>query len=164
MPTAPINAQYEVDMDAVLIDQDIATNTSRVYARLIVRKLSGSGYWTGDQQPWSIDFGGHVVSGGWLYDFTEYTELTLWSDTITHTHNPDGTRTVNYTGTATMDSPPGGTGTVSGSLALPRIPRGPRVKVGAAWRFTVAYVNDNGTWRIALPHVKQGGTWKVAGG
>ncbi len=164
MPTAPINAQYQVDMDAALVSQDIAANTSQVYARLIVRKLSGTGFWTLDDQPWSVDFGGHLASGVFTYDFRDYTELILWQDTITHTHNADGTRTVAYSGTAAMDTPPGGSATAPGSLILPRIPRGPRVKVGAVWRHTVAYVNDGGTWKIALPHVKESGTWKVAGG
>ena len=41
-------------------------------------------------------------------------------------------------------------------------PSGPSVKVGTAWRPTIAYVRDGGVWKVAVPYIYINGEWRLA--
>ncbi len=51
-----------------------------------------------------------------------------------------------------------------GPWNLPRIPRGPRVRVAGVWKNTLMYVRVSGVWKIVIPYIKVGGVWKIGGG
>lgn len=122
MPVGNISSQYELDWDIAQSSQNIAGNTSSVYGRLIIRKKSGSGYWSNTACSWNVNINGAVYSGTFTYDFRNYGELTLWSGNVTVTHNDDGTKTINSSGYANMNSP-SGNATVGRTLTLTTIPR-----------------------------------------
>lgn len=161
------NSSYELEVTLTLVDQDIADNSSRV--RLIVEdtKLSGSGY-----QGWGNMSGNAKVDGstewsvsGEDWSFTGSTPKTVRyvNKVIRIDHDSDGTKSVSFSATTTLGSSVG-TASASGTLNLPRIARGPRVRSGGTYKPTVAYVRVSGSWKIAIPYVRHSGTWKVAGG
>lgn len=161
--------RYVLEATVTLESQDVATNTSVVRRRLQATKNAGDGKWNNDEtSSWSFTVNGATVSDDTVaYDFTASTPQTIVfrNDTITIAHDDDGTKTVAFSATSELVNVlPIGTASVSGSLTLPRIPRGPRVRSGGSWRHTVAYVRVGGVWKIAIPYVRTGGSWKVAGG
>lgn len=163
------DTRYVLEVEVALVSQGIADNESVVSRKLQMTKTDGDGKWNNDEtSSWSFTVNGVTVSDpGFAYDFTGSTPKTIVfrNDTLTVPHNADGTKTVVISANATLANPiPIGTASVSGSLPLPRIPRGPRVRDGGSWKHSIAYVRDGGTWKIAIPYVRDGGTWKVAGG
>lgn len=118
--------RYQIDVDAAVQSQNQNNNTSTIYARIIVRRISGSGYSTNNSQAWRFEVNGvHIASGGWTYNFSNYSnqDVWIWSGTWIHYHNADGSATTqNYTGWADMDSGLG-RGTAGGSITPPAIPR-----------------------------------------
>lgn len=171
MPVAAYSAddRYELEATVTLESQNVATNTSVVRRRLQATKTDGTGKWNNDEtSSWSFTVNGATVSDSTVaYDFTASTPQTIVfrNDTITIAHDDDGTKTVAFSATSELvNALPIGTASVTGSLVLPRIPRGPRVRSGGAWKHTIAYVKVGGTWKVAIPHVRVSGTWKVAGG
>lgn len=122
MAISGVAANYELDWDIAVASQDINSNTSSVYGRLILRKTGGYGYWSYGANSWAIDINGTQASGNFQYDFRNYAELWLWSGNVTVTHNSDGTKSINSAASVTIDSP-SGTGYVSRPLTLPTIPR-----------------------------------------
>jgi len=159
------NDAYELEMTVTVTSQNIANNTSTVSWVCKTTKSSGTGYSGSGNMSGSANVDGSVWSvSGQNWDFTGGTPKTVtWtSGSKTITHGADGTKTINWGATVTLGSSVG-KATISQSLTLPRIPRGPRVRVSGTWRNTVAYVRQGGTWKIAIPYARQGGTWKVAG-
>ena len=122
MPVANLSSNYQLDWDVAQSGQNISSNTSTVYGRLILRKTGGSGFWTSEANPWSIGIDGQNSSGSYTYDFRNYSELWLWQGTVTITHNADGTKWINTAGQARMDSP-WGEATIFRELTLSTIPR-----------------------------------------
>lgn len=90
------------------------------------------------------------------------------SGTIVITHKNDGTAQI--TGSAYWTASGGdgwfnsGFSGSGGPWSLPRLPRGPRVKVAGVWKNTILYVKVAGVWKIAIPYVKVAGVWKIGGG
>lgn len=125
---------------------------------------TGSTAWSNDPQSWSVNIGGSTASGSWIMDFRSTNLIVVAGNTINVPHNADGTRSLTSSGTLSTNHSYFGSGTASGTMALPRIPRGPRVRSGGTWRNTVAYVRVGGVWKVATPYVRVGGVWKVAGG
>ena len=131
MTTGNISSQYQLDWDIAQQGQNTSANTSQVYGRLIVRKLSGSGYWSSSANAWSVNIDGQAFSGSYTYDFRKYSELMLWQGTVTVTHNADGTRSVNSSGYASMSSPSGSL-TLGRALTLTTIPRASKATFSAS--------------------------------
>ena len=170
------NGNYQIDVDAALVpgSQNIAANTSDVYWRVIVRKTAGTGFWSA-ASPTNRGYARFTGTGGYTevwnvagfaYDFRNGSNSGEWlfaQGVRTITHNADGTASFEFASEMTLVSL--GTAVAStGSIALPRIPRGPRVRSGGSWRNSVAYVRSGGQWKVAVPYVRSGGSWKVAGG
>jgi Siphovirus protein of unknown function (DUF859) len=158
---------FYVDLTVTNTSQDIGDNTSRVHWALYARlATSGWATWSGDSQSWSVNIGGAVRSGLWILDFRPGTakSILIAQGDVDITHNSDGTKTFTSSGTLSTNHSSFGSGTASGSMTLPRIPRGPRVLYQGTWRNTVAYVRVNGSWVTAVPYVRVSGTWRIAGG
>lgn len=115
--------QYQLDVDAAISQRDIAGNRTLIYARIYVRKLSGTGYRTSNPQPWRFIVNGvQIGAGTWTYNFAERSEVLLWEGTWWHNHNSDGTATPQgYTGYVTMDG--AGEGATGGTITPEQIPR-----------------------------------------
>lgn len=118
--------RYQIDVDAALSSQDTNSNTSVVYARMIVRRIGGSGYSTNNAQSWNFNVnGGQLAAGTWTYNFSNYAthDHWVWQGTWTVYHNADGTAPAqSYSGTVNMDSGLG-SGSAGGSITPPTIPR-----------------------------------------
>jgi hypothetical protein len=116
----------------------------------------------GDGNTWSLS--GAVGVGSTGFDIATGSTGTLGSGNFWLGHNSDGTvGNPSLTLSVSSSNFYVGNGSVSVSESGPRIPRGPRVRHGGAYRNTIAYVKHNGAWRIAIPYVKHNGAWKVAG-
>lgn len=122
MPVLNLSGSYQLDWDIAQSSQEINNNRSLVYGRLILRKISGSGYWTYTPCNWSVNINGVVYSGQYTYDFRNYSELMLWQGTVWVDHNPDGTKSIGSSGYADMDSP-SGSALIGRDLTLSTIPR-----------------------------------------
>lgn len=80
-------------------------------------------------------------------------------------HNSDGSMTVTFDyGFNGAGGTPLGNGSGGHSIVLTKIPRGPRIKIGALWKNTILYIKSSGVWKIALAYVKNAGVWKISGG
>jgi len=158
---------FYVDLSVTTNSQNIAANTSSVHWAIYAR-LASSGWptWSGSTQSWSVNIAGAVRSGSWILDFRpgDAKSILIAQGDVTVTHNSDGSKSFNPSGTLTTNHSSFGSGTASGSYTLPDIPRGPRVRVSGTWQNTVAYVRVSGVWRVAIPYVRTGGVWKVGGG
>lgn len=117
------NSQYRLELVVNYNAYSIPNNTTPVPWTLRVRKLSGSGYWASGTFPWSVNIGGVTSSGSISsYDFRDYTVLNLGSGTATITHDSDGKKKINVSGSFTGASTLGNA-TASGEMDLPTIPR-----------------------------------------
>lgn len=161
------NSNYELEATLSLVDQDYADNTSRV--RLIVEdtKLTGSGFSGYGNMSGSAVVNGTTVwsVSGDDWSFVGGSPMTVRYLNIVRTiaHDDEGEKTVSFSATTTLGSSVG-KASVSGSLKLPKIPRGPRVRVSGSWKNTMAYVRVSGSWKLAIPYIRSGGVWKIAGG
>lgn len=130
MAKAKISTNYELDIDAAHVNGSINTgnNTSRVYARLIVRKLAGSGYWSNSGNDWWVEVDGRRFNNGWTYDFRSTGEVMLWQGEVTVTHDGNGYKSIGFSAGVRM-SAPSGYATAGGSIGLPRVPKTPGAPV-----------------------------------
>lgn len=88
--------------------------------------------------------------------------LGSWEGWVTH--NSDGTKTINFTfGFSGQGGTPLSTGDGSDSIVLTPLPRGPKVRIGGAWKQSTAYVRVGGAWKQAVPYTRVGGGWKSPG-
>lgn len=157
-----ISARYRADLETwVNPAQDTPGNRSFMTWALKVVKIGSSYAWEHAPQPWSVTIDGQTWSGNWTYDFGGIGSITVAAGERWIPHAADGTKSAWCSASVRMTDPAAGTGTPSGALELPRIPRGPRVRHGGTWRHSVAYVRHGGAWRTAIPHVRQGGTWRL---
>lgn len=121
--TARIGSQYQIVLTINTQSQSQGNNTSTLTYSLRVDKLSGYGYWTNDEQPYSIKINGQTVkSGRWTYNFNNYSTKTLDSGTITLSHNSNGELSVSVEASVRMYSL--GTGTISNTFTPDKIKRG----------------------------------------
>lgn len=155
--------RLEMTVNARSNSQDVAANTSVVDFSVAIIKNSYSPTWSNNQSYFWYRIDGVQLDGFFTYDFQSSDSLVLASGARTITHNTDGTKTVQFLTSADVDQM-GVATTPTGSVALARIPRGPRVRSGGVWRNTVAYVRSGGVWKIAIPYVRSNGTWKIGGG
>ncbi|CAN7242649.1 DUF859 family phage minor structural protein [Microbacterium sp. LjRoot45] len=138
-----INSQYDAELVITLVKQEVTNNRSLVRRTVRNRKDEGSGLWSNTGYPWSLSGGGNE-SGTYTYDFTEYSVKTIYEDEVWINHSADGTRTVTFSASVSMGGPLFGTGTPSGSVTLPTIPRATQPDVGGA-------VNAGSVLEIDLP-------------
>ena len=91
------------------------TNSSGGW-ELIVRKNSGSGYYTGAAQSWSVSINGTTFSGSWTYDFRSYsTRKIAWEGSHGNYARPTIGKNVSASWSVNMDS---GIGNSSGSFTF----------------------------------------------
>jgi hypothetical protein len=126
MPTIGdnINSQYRAEIIWSVVRQDISGNRSLVRRRLQNRKTSGdnfTGYFTFDDYAWALS-GGGSESGGYKYDFRDRDIVVIYEDEVWITHTADGSRSFTMSASVAMGGL-GGTGTPSGTVTLPTIPR-----------------------------------------
>lgn len=155
---------FYVDLIVTPGTMNIEGNYTPVTWSLRARSTGGSPTWSGDLQQWAVNIGGSTPDGTWVLDFRSTNLIIVAGATVNIAHNADGTRTLNSGGSLYTNHTNFGNGTASGSMVLPRIPRGPRVRYAGTWRNTVAYVRTAGVWRIVVPYVRSGGVWRVGGG
>lgn len=166
MATAPlsIDSRYFLDFGWYLVSQDIVANTSTVYAWVIVDKGSAGGSWTGNaasRATLSSQFGLVADTGLRGYDFTNVQSIAFITGYYTFTHGADGSLTLTLTGAVTLEAL--GSASIPLTAALPRIPRGARVKDAGVHKRSNLHVKLGSTWRPAILWVKRDGTWRVAG-
>ena len=165
------NSNYILDVDAAVVSQDIAANSSYIYWRAIVYKLAGSGIWGSD--PSNVGQAGSSNGApnnlwnisGFYYDFRNGSStgtFTFAEGFFTLYHNADGTASYYVNGYMNLAGA-GSAFTGSGTKELPRIPRGPRVKDAGVYKNTIAYVKDAGVYKIAIPYVKDASVYKIGG-
>lgn len=153
----------------VVVDtgSDIANNRSPIDWDLYIDQTSGADSWwlDSDMRCQAVVNGVEVYDAYRGYDFRDYNTLHVAGGTINVTHNADGRKTLSFSFQFTArNGATLGNAAKSDSIALDRIPRGPRVRHSGTWENTVAYVRVGGVWKIAIPYVRQSGTWKIAGG
>lgn len=119
-----INANYVVDAACSLVRQDSANNRSLYYGRVYHDKTGGSGHWTNNEYAYTVRGPGVSINGTKDYDYRNRDRELLWEGQFWVDHNADGTGpTFTFSGSRTMGSPLGGTGTASQSVKPPTIPR-----------------------------------------
>lgn len=136
------NSQYQIVLEMTQGSQNIANNTSQVRYNAYIEKLSGSGYASGFTHPYNVKINGSTVKSGSFggYNFARYSTLSLGSGTVTVSHASNGTKTVS--GSAYFEANQSGaigTGNVSGSLALDRIPRHSTISVPGSFTLGNAF-------------------------
>jgi hypothetical protein len=143
-----------------VVSQNVATNQSVIGIQLFAEETAQQDTWhTSPGEPWSA----RTYSGLWTFDFrtSGLQKYTLLNTTFVATHNADGTLSVLCNWSISGDLL--GTAASSQTLAVPRIPRGPRVKDAGAYKNSIAYVKDAGVYKIAIPYVKDAGVYKIGG-
>ena len=160
-------SQFRARVELWLVSQDIVNNRSLCGAQVIAEEI-GSGWpgWSLDPvQSWSASLTGYSFGGAWTYDYragglqaTYFVNSTYYIQ-----HAADGTGSAYLSAYIDTQNSPGAVSLGVG-LALPRIPRGPRVKDGGVYKNTVAYVKDAGVYKIAIPYIKDAGVYKIGGG
>ena len=159
---------YELIVTSTLLSQDVANNRSRVRTSIQIRSIFARAF--------NSRVRGRALSNGVVLWNVNGTNMSLtqgqtrtigtWDRWITH--NLDGTKTIAVRGEfRTITQGPTWAfpaTTVTGDHALPRIPRGPRVRHNGTWRNTMLYVRHGSRWRQAICYVRHGGRWRQAGG
>lgn len=124
------NGNYYIDVDAAVASQNYAGNYSTIYWRVIVRKRSGSGFWsyadsrnTGWAKQWPS--GADVWrTSNIAFDFRGRSEITFAEGTFNLPHDANGY--ANYAVEGGMDLVNlGGAYATSGTKSAPRIPKAP---------------------------------------
>ena len=159
---------YRLRLELNIVSQNIATNKTTGSYALYIESLAVS---FNAQSTGSLVAAGTTVWSivGQTRSLGMNSELLLTSGSISWEHFSDGTSTA-FSGSGTFRTvnqssdwsvPPL---SVSGSIPVPRIPRGPRVHDGSSYKHTVAYVHDSTSHKIAIPYVHDGTGYKIAGG
>ncbi|HLP97647.1 MAG TPA: DUF859 family phage minor structural protein [Sideroxyarcus sp.] len=127
--TFSARTQYELALTVTESSTDSANNRSTVDWSLVARVRSGQsnpGSWNNfNDSNWAVTVNGVSWSGTYNYDFRSASSVSIASDSLTVTHNSDGSKTISASASAD-----GGTGTIgsastSGSLALTDFSRPP---------------------------------------
>lgn len=171
--TPGTSADYNVRLTRVETTLDAANNRSYLVVDLdlvtIAANGAGGAY---NLNPGttayvnSAELGSLIAFSG-TYDMRPASSLPVkdlghWEGWVTH--DSDGTKTINFTfGFSGQGGTPLSTGSGADSIVLTPLPRGPKVRVGGAWKDSTAYVRVGGVWKEATPHVRIGGVWKSMG-
>lgn len=119
------NAQYlTFRCDWSVTSQDLANKTSNVRLRWIVTKTTSNLYTNKSSTPWSQTCNGTTTSGSLSFNLgnvSANTDYVVRDVTVTIPHNADGTKNASINGTLDLSGTSAGTGTFSGSMALPTI-------------------------------------------
>lgn len=119
------NAQYlTFRCEWSVTSQDLANKTSNVRLRWIVTKTTSNLYTNKSSTPWSQVCDGTTTSGTLSFNLgnvSANTDYVVRDTTVTIAHAADGTKTASISGTLDLSGTSAGTGTFSGSMALPTI-------------------------------------------
>lgn len=119
------NAQYlTFRCEWSVTSQDLANKTSNVRLRWIVTKTTSNLYTNKSSTPWSQVCDGTTTSGSLSFNLgnvSANTDYVVRDTTVTIAHASNGTKTANINGTLDLSGTSAGTGTFSGSMALPTI-------------------------------------------
>lgn len=129
------NSSYELELIVTQESQNIANNTSVVRARLIMRRLAGSGNYSYDQvSTYSMVIDGTTYSGKFAFDFRNgVTTKELRNITKTVTHNSNGSKSISVSATSRADLVVPATATISAkSFGLTTIPRASTASLSGA--------------------------------
>lgn len=118
---------YTHTLTVNVASQNVANNTTTLnWSYAIHRNVgAGSGSWNYDGINWSVSINGSGWSGKTGFDFRDYADLLVATGSLNVVHNSDGNKTISssaFWGYNTSNFPGG---TVSGNMALPRIPKAP---------------------------------------
>lgn len=119
------NAQYlTFRCEWSVTSQDLANKTSNVRLRWIVTKTTSNLYTNKSSTPWSQVCDSTTTSGTLSFNLgnvSANTDYVVRDVTVTIAHASDGTKTASINGTLDLSGTSAGTGTFSGSMALPTI-------------------------------------------
>ena len=119
------NAQYlTFRCEWSVTSQDLANKTSNVRLRWIVTKTTSNLYTNKSSTPWSQVCDGTTTSGTLNFNLgnvSANTDYVVRDTTVTIAHAANGTKTASISGTLDLSGTSAGTGTFSGSMALPTI-------------------------------------------
>lgn len=119
------NAQYlTFRCEWSVTSQDLANKTSNVRLRWIVTKTTSNLYTNKASTPWSQVCDGTTTSGTLSFNLgnvSANTDYVVRDTTVTIAHAANGTKTASISGTLDLSGTSAGTGTFSGSMALPTI-------------------------------------------
>lgn len=119
------NAQYlTFRCDWSVTSQDLANKTSNVRLRWIVTKTTSNLYTNKSSAPWSQVCDSTTTSGTLNFNLgnvSANTDYVVRDTTVTIAHAANGTKTASISGTLDLSGTSAGTGTFSGSMALPTI-------------------------------------------
>lgn len=119
------NAQYlTFRCEWSVTSQDLANKTSNVRLKWIVTKTTSNLYTNKSNTPWSQTCNGTTTSGSLSFNLgnvSANTDYVVRDVTVTIAHASDGTKTASISGTLDLSGTSAGTGTFSGSMALPTI-------------------------------------------
>lgn len=165
--TGPNGSRIDVWIEYKIGTQDIANNRTYVNVEFYACLRSGqsSGTWgsSGRSATLTVDGTGTSSSGGYDFRSTSYADRNHYGSFAGWiVHSADGTKSLSVSGTFSTPSSWITGGNVSGTIALPTIPRGMcRVRMGGVWRSpTTTYVRVAGVWRQGQVWVRAGGTWR----
>lgn len=115
------NAELWIDVKS----QSVSGNTSSVYWEVGIRRVtSNSGaFFNGNTSQMSGKFDGTSINTGFTYDFRKEYYKKVNSGTKTVSHNSDGSKTVSMNASFSFNGGLIPNGSISGSKALPTIPR-----------------------------------------
>ena len=119
------NAQYlTFRCDWSVTRQDLANKTSDVRLKWIVTKTTSNLYTNKSNTPWSQVCDSTTTSGTLSFNLgnvSANTDYVVRDTTVTIAHASNGTKTASISGTLDLSGTSAGTGTFSGSMALPTI-------------------------------------------
>lgn len=119
------NAQYlTFRCDWSVTSQDTANKTSNVRLKWIVTKTTSNLYTNKSSTPWSQVCDDTTTSGTLSFNLgnvSANTDYVVRDVTVTIAHASNGTKTASINGTLDLSGTSAGTGTFSGSMALPTI-------------------------------------------
>lgn len=126
-------SSYNLYLDYNLVSQNIEKNESVVSVRFWAQagnpRITA---WKGSPQPWSVSAGGLSKSGAMNIDFRNQRVMDFGTHQFTIGHDADGTKTISIGGSFTISGVNSITGgNVSGSWALPTIPRASKPSLSA---------------------------------
>ena len=120
------SARLTLRLDWQILSQSIANNTSRVKFSLVATRTTTSQNTYKLPAPWSMTINGTSYSGSNNFDIRNVpanTDYVFVTQTVTISHNTDGTKSFSASATIDLSGTSAGTGSVSGTVTLETIPR-----------------------------------------
>lgn len=153
--------------------QNVGANTSTVAVELGIRRLGSSGkYWNYEANnvgTFQVD-GRGVSVPWWSYDFRNYSYLVIGQDTMTISHNADGSKTLYSQASISVGGGLLSNGSASGSKTLPTIPRATQPSVNVSRQdfgkaVTISMPRASGNFTHKLWYRINSGSWvEIANG